>query len=224
MSRVRLPVHVGTTRETVDIDEDARVRVGVSAGDTDGLCSLGGTPTRDVDLSARRVELHAVLSVGGMERGDLHPQKVLAVGDASRQVEVNPAVILDHVVDTPDSSRGVESVLPDLEPLGARRVGASRAVDLGQVRRDGPLVRGRNRVVRVVGELRSPDDVLVPGSDLVAGLDFDHLVRGRAGGAACQRVARRVLHWIVVVRGAKADERSLVCAVDGEFLVWVLVP
>ena len=40
MGRVRLAVHVGAAGETVDINEDTGIAVGVDAGDTDGLGGL----------------------------------------------------------------------------------------------------------------------------------------------------------------------------------------
>ena len=52
-----------------------------------------------------------------MERDDFDSQKVLAGGDAVGQVEVSPAVILDHVIDTPFPAAGIKAILPDLEPL-----------------------------------------------------------------------------------------------------------
>ena len=219
MGRVLFAVHVRTAGETVDVDEDAGVAVGVDAGNTDGRAGLGGTAAREVELSARGVELHAVLAVGGVESGDLDAQEVLAVGDAGRELEVDPAVVLDQVVDAPDRGRGIERVLPDFEPLGALRVGACRVIDLGHVRGDGSLVRRRNRVVRVVGELGSADDVLVPRANLITGLDVNDLIGGRAGSAARQRGARRILHRVVVCGGTETDERALVSPVHREFLV-----
>ena len=99
MGRVLFAVHVRTAGETVDVDEDAGVAVGVDAGNADGRAGLGGPAARKVELGARGVELHAVLAVGGVESGDLDAQEVLAVSDASGELEVDPAVVLDQVVD-----------------------------------------------------------------------------------------------------------------------------
>lgn len=53
-----------------------------------------------------------------MEGDDLVAEEVVAWRDAGRNVEVGPATVGDHAVDTPFTA-AVETVLSDLEPLEA---------------------------------------------------------------------------------------------------------
>lgn len=91
-------------------------------------------------------------------------------------------------------------------------------VDLGQVRHHGALVRVRDRVVRVTGELGTADDMLPVRADPVTGLDVDDSLRLGTALAAHHVRARDILHRVVIVRGAEAGELALVLAVDGDLL------
>lgn len=55
-----------------------------------------------------------------MQSEDLDAEEVVAVGDALRDVEVHPAVVVDEVVDTPDLAAGIKGILEDLEPIYQR--------------------------------------------------------------------------------------------------------
>ena len=52
-----------------------------------------------------------------MQGQQLEAKQVVARLDALQDVEVDPSLVRDHVIDPPDSGRGVERILPDLEPL-----------------------------------------------------------------------------------------------------------
>lgn len=76
----------------------------------------------------------------------------------------------------------------------------------------------RNWIVSIVGALRSPDDVLKPHADLVSWLGRDDGRRRRAGCAAYDGAAGRVVDGVVGGWHAQGGEGCLFCAVDGEFL------
>ena len=116
--RIRLPAIIRLPRSPIDTRINARVIGSVRPRKTDGGRGREGAAARDVDLGARLVELGLVGLVGRVQGQHLDAQQVLAVGDAGRQVEVDPAVVADEVVDAPFFARGVEAVLPDLEPVG----------------------------------------------------------------------------------------------------------
>ncbi len=89
----------------------------VGAREADSLRGGEGAGARDVDLGAGLVELSLVGLVGAVQSQDLNAQEIVAGGDALGDVEVDPAVVLDQVVDTPLLAAGVKGVLPDLEPV-----------------------------------------------------------------------------------------------------------
>lgn len=103
-------------------------------------------------------------------------------------------------------------------PLKAGLGGGCGIVNLGEVGHDGALVRRGNRVVGVAGELGAADDVLVPGTDPVTGLDLDDSVRRRPRLAADHVLAADILDRVVVVGSAEAGEGALVRSVDGDLL------
>ena len=70
----------------------------------------------------------------------LNAEQVLAGSNAGRHVEVSPAVVGDHVINTPLPCLSVESVISNLEPLLAGDRCSCSIVDLGQVGHDGALV------------------------------------------------------------------------------------
>jgi len=81
-------------------------------------------------------------------------------------------------------------------------------------------VARRNGVVGIVRRLRAAEDVLPPGADLGAGGDGDDARAHGAGEAQVAGHLRRidVLHGVVALRRAHADELPLVDAVDGDAL------
>lgn len=68
-----------------------------------------------------------------MKRNQLDTHEVVTRGDARRHVEVLPAVVIDHTVDTPLTIASGEAVLSDLEPLEATSVGRGGVRDLGEI-------------------------------------------------------------------------------------------
>lgn len=82
----------------------------------------------------------------------------------------------DHVVHTPFLSGSVERVFPDLEPLQSGLARCRSIVNLRKPCRDGTLVRCRDRVVGVVGELRTADDMAEVSANVISALDIDDLV------------------------------------------------
>jgi hypothetical protein len=177
-----------------------------------------GKKPKDSGKIILTVELGAHERLGRVQGQDLHPQQVVAGGDAGRQGEVDPTVLGDHVVDAPGLGAGVEGVLPDLEPLLPRLVGRRGVSHLGQPRRHGALVRLGDGVVGVVGELRAPDHVLEPRAHLVAGRHRDHLGRGAARLLADYVARRHVVDRVVARRRPERHEGALVRAVHGDFL------
>lgn len=116
-SSVRLAVVVRRTSRAVDASEDSRLISGVSAGERGSLGGAEGAAAGEVDLGAGLVELGLAGLAGGVQGEDLDAEQVLAVGDAGGDVEVDPAVVGEEVVDAPDAAVGVEGVFPDLEPV-----------------------------------------------------------------------------------------------------------
>lgn len=57
-----------------------------------------------------------------MQSEGLDTEEIVAASKARGDVEVNPTLVLDHVVYTPYPAAGVEGVLPDLEPIMAMSV------------------------------------------------------------------------------------------------------
>lgn len=114
---IRLAAVVRLAGGAVDVDEDAGVGGTVRAGEADRLPRRERPGAGDLDLGARLVELRRALVAGRVQGEHLDAQEVLPRGDALRQVEVDPAVVVDQVVDAPFLAAGVEPVLPDLEPV-----------------------------------------------------------------------------------------------------------
>ena len=154
-----------------------------------------------------------------MQRKKLLAQQVLPRGDAFGDGGVGPAAVGDHVVDAPLARSRVEAVFGDLGPTETVGRCGGCVVDLGQVCRDGPLVGGRDRVVRVVGILRAADDVAPPRADAVARIDADDLIRVGSGKTAAQLLVVDVVDGVVRRGSTQADELAFIGAVDREFLV-----
>ena len=153
-----------------------------------------------------------------MESQNLNAQEILAGRNARGHVEVDPAVVRDHVVHAPLAAALIEAVLPDLEPVLPCRAAGRRVVDLGEPRCDGSLVRPRNRVVHVVRELGAADDVPPVRTESVAGGDRDDRVGLGAALAAGHVGAVDILYRVVVVGSPDARELTMILAVDREFL------
>lgn len=220
---VRALVVVGLASAAVNADLDAGVVGLVGARQGDGLAGLEVAAASDLDLGAGAVELGATLAAGAVQSEQLNAEQVLARGDALGHVEVVPAAALDHAVDGPLATAGVEVVLGDLEPAQALVRAGGSVVDLGEPGGDGALVRGGDRVVNVVGELGAPEDVLPVVTDAGASGHADDLGVGVAGLAADDVVGLDILHGVVVVGGTETGQLALVLAVDGDGLVMVLV-
>lgn len=103
-----------------------------------------------------------------MQGNNFNTQEILPRRDAVGEVEVSPAVVLDHVVDTPFPAAGIEAILPDLEPLLAARASARSVVDFGKICDDRSLVGLSNRIIGVIGELGSPNNVSPESSKSVS--------------------------------------------------------
>lgn len=76
----------------------------------------------------------------------------------------------------------------------------------------------RNRVICVVGELRSADDMAPVRADSVTTSDLDDGLRLGTGLSADHVVAVDILDRVVVGRGSDSRELALVLAVDRDFL------
>lgn len=96
---VGLAVVVRLAARAVDLDDDAGVIGRVGAGEADGRPGRLGAATGHADLRAAGVELGTTLRVGRVQRQRLDAQQVVARRDAGRQVELDPAVVGDQVVD-----------------------------------------------------------------------------------------------------------------------------
>ena len=82
------------------------------------------------------VELCLSLLARRVQRDNLSPQQVLAGGDATGDLEIDPATVGDHAVDAPFAG-AVEAVFADLEPLQARAGRGSCVVNLCEVEHGG---------------------------------------------------------------------------------------
>lgn len=211
---VRLAAVVGLAGETVDAGEDTGVVGLVGTGERDGLRRSEGARARNVDLSARLVELSLALLVGRVESQKLNAQEVLARRDALRDVEIRPALVLNDSVDTPLPAALIKAFVPDLEPLLAVGAGSSSIVDLGKVSLDGTLVRGSDGMVSVVRELGSADDMPKVGTDTVTSVNVDNRVGLGAGLSAGHVLVVHILYWVVVVGSTDASELTLILSVD----------
>lgn len=132
-----------------DLDKDAGVFLLVGAGDADRLGRLVGAGAGHVHLGARLVELRVHVAVGRVQGQQLLAQQLLSRSQAGGDVGVGPTLVGDHVFDPPLARRRVEGVLVDLESAQPRRRRRRRIVHPRHVRRDGLLVRRRDRVVWV---------------------------------------------------------------------------
>ena len=150
---------------------------------------------------------------------DLVTHEIVAWGNALGQSKGIPALLVVELVNSPGTAL-VLSFLLDLEPLQAVRVGSGSIVDLGEIGDNGTVVRGSNRIVFVVGELSTANNVAPEGTDLRTSLDFDDLVGDGlrealvAGHLGCVYI----LDGVVGCRDADTDERALVNAVHIDLL------
>lgn len=190
---------------------------GVSTGEADKVGAGVGARPSNLDLGALHVELGGTADAGGVKGEQLDAHEVVAGGDAAGHVEVVPAAVGDHVVDSPDAV--VEALLGDLEPLEAGRAGVGSIVDLGEVDLDGTLVGGGDGVIRVVGPGGTTNLMPPPGTDSGAGWDLDHGVIPQLDvGVAGKVGVVDVLDGEVAVGSADALELALVDAVNRHLL------
>ena len=170
---VRLPVVIRHTAGSINVNQNRGIILLESAGNLDSLRRRESPTARNLDLGARSIELGPHILMSRMQRQKLNPQEIMPGSNTARHSEIVPPLALDHIIDAPDSGRGIEVILGDLEPIETLVRSSRRVVHLGEVRRHGPVVGGRDGVVRVSRELGAADDVLPPGADFGAGGDFD---------------------------------------------------
>lgn len=96
---VWLAVVVRLPARPIDLDDDAGVVGLVGSWEADGRPGRLGAAARHADLRAARVELGPALRVGRVQRQRLDAQQIVTRRDARRQVEPDPAVVGDQVVD-----------------------------------------------------------------------------------------------------------------------------
>lgn len=87
----------------------------VSAGEANEVARALVARASDANLSTFHVELGTTLGTGGVESEQLNTHEVVAWLDARRHVEVVPAAVADHGVDSPRAS--AHAGFGDLEPL-----------------------------------------------------------------------------------------------------------
>lgn len=179
---------VGRRGRVVQVKHDAGVVGLVRAGEADAGRYAAAGAAGDVDLGALHVQLGAGVAAGAVQRDQLDPQQVLARRDALGDAEVDLALVRDQLVDRPRAGGALQAVRVDLEPRQARHGGRRGVVDLGQVRDDGPLVRGADRVV-AVGGVEAGEGVVELGGHGGAGGDLGGWVSGLGlgffGGGMC---------------------------------------
>lgn len=194
-------------------------------------------------MSTRLIKLCLVGLARRVKSQDLDAQKIVAWSNALREVEINPAVILDHGINSPLLAVGIKTVVPDLEPakLSARDSSQQNSctdssniplkasdssrggiINLGKVRLDRTLVRLGDRVVGVVSKLSTANYMAPISTEPVTSGDVDDGVRLGARLTADNALVIDILDGIVVVRGPDTGQLSLVLSIDGEFLPWAL--
>ena len=154
-----------------------------------------------------------------MKGDELDSEDVVAGRNARRHVEVAPSTVLDHVVDAPRISSYIEIVLSHLEEFQiGSDLSRSGVVNLGKPCRDRAVVRPRDRVVWIIGDLFASKDVSPPCSNLVTWRDGDDLIGCQGDLAAGHISIVDVLRGIILVRRTEADKLAIVLAVDRQFL------
>lgn len=103
---------------------------------------------REGRLRVDTAKLVSLRYAGGEKRGltQLSAHEVITRRDATWHGESSNTLVGNHLVDSPRSKIGIESVLIDLEPLEAGHVRLQRGVDLGEVNHDWALMTGVDRV------------------------------------------------------------------------------
>lgn len=151
-----------------------------------------------------------------MQSQELSSHKVLSGSNAARKLKAPHAIVRNHRINCPLSS--AQTLARDLEPSLTTARGASCVVYLGKVDLDGTLVRLGNWIIRVVGSLRTADDMLPVCSDGITSLNVDDRGGRRARGTASQTTIASALDGVIVARGTKTDKETLVSAIDKYFL------
>jgi hypothetical protein len=88
----RAGILVRSRNRVVDVDENARVRGLVSAGEGDLVGGLGAAAAGDGDLGARDVELGAARALGDVQADVLGAEEVVAGLDAPRDGDLEGAL------------------------------------------------------------------------------------------------------------------------------------
>lgn len=205
------------SRSRVDVEGDARVVRGVRAREADGISGGSRSTTSDVDLGASNVDLSTASTVSRVESDEFSSEEVVARSEARRHLEVMPASLLDHGIDTPFST--VQTLLSNLKPAETRGTGACRVVDLGHVEHGGTLVAGGDRMVRVVLSLRAANDVTPPSTDTSTSRNVDNgvvliLNVVVAGHSAVVHIG----DGVVAAGGTNTLKLALILAINRHFL------
>lgn len=141
-----------------------------------------------------------------MEGDQLDAHEIVAGRDAARHVEVVPSAVLDHGVDGPHPA--AEAALSNLEPAETGSPCGGGIVNLGKIDHDWALVAPRDRVVGVVGRLRTADDMAPPRADPRTGRDGDYGVVLELDASVARKVRVVDVHQRVVA-GRRADALQL---------------
>lgn len=120
-----------------DIDQNTRVLGRVRAREVNKVAASAVAGAGDVNLGTLHVELSSAKSARNVQGDQLNAHEVVARGNAGREVKVEPAVVLDHGIDSPDTSLVVETTLGDLEPSKAIASRLGSIVNLSKVNNDG---------------------------------------------------------------------------------------
>lgn len=129
-------------------------------------------------------------------------------------MEFGPALVRDHVINTPFLRGWVEGVFPNLEPLQSRLARRRRIVNLRKPSRDGTLMRWRDRVVGVVGKLRAANDVPKVRANIVSSLNIDNLAGSSPLLLADHVLGVHIVDWVVVVRCTQTNQGALLLVID----------
>lgn len=202
---------------TVDVEGDARVAGGVCTREADGVGTGRGSASGDVDLSTTNVNLSTAGAVGRVKSDELSSEKVMTGSKASGHVEVVPASLLNHRVDTPFPT--VQTLLSNLEPTETRGTSARSVVNLGHVEQSRALVTGGDGVVGIVLTLSATNNVTPPSTNASASRNVDNSVvlvldAVIAGHAAVVHVG----DGVVAAGCTNTLELALILTIDRHFL------
>lgn len=123
-----------------------------------------------------------------MKSQQLDAKQIFAWGNALGQVEVAPAPVVNHSINSPLSGAGIQVVLGDLKPVEPRNTGIGSAGNLSKPSSDGTFVGFGDWVVQVSWILGSTNNMLPPGADFVPRRDRNDFL-----GRCCYFSAYNVL-------------------------------